>query len=516
SGTISLQVAIGSDDQQQDRFHFTVFPESKPVEQTLEVFDPIGETSRWLRSLGYRPLPVKGMPAGKQVVIGRKVLSSGFLLPFDAANFVQRGGSLLVMAQDPQWLHLAWGMRISRHQSRYVFAVNPNHPIMRGLKEEDLQLWAGESQLQEPYPLISNGVEPWFNPLYGWRWGSRNCVASFAIEKPHFSGWRPILECEFDLAYSPLLELCHGSGRILLCTLDLEDHTLLDPGARRLAFNLLTWFKSSSIPPHAMGRTLLVGDCNPWARYLRNCDQSHNLPDTLKPYSIVVIGRDAVPSIPRLIAYARQGGKVVVLPRTRALALPGVRQVEQMRLRGMRALPGWTELKGLSVSDVRARAFYAGQTYVTVTGAEPKPDLANDGLLARWKVGKGTLLAVQLDPAGLPEKTHFRLTRWRYTRTVSQILANLGAIFSPDLHWLRLLNQPNPAIPLAGVWDAVATVRIPEAIPRKPHRDPGLSQQGRKLLGLQIPQQILWQKVYVPAYWESYGPDFRFIDGEMV
>ena len=57
-------------------------------------------------------------------------------------------------------------------------------------------------------------------------------VSSAAIEKPHRSGWRPLLECEFDLAYTPLMEMDYARGRVILCTLDLEDHLDQDPAAR--------------------------------------------------------------------------------------------------------------------------------------------------------------------------------------------------------------------------------------------------------------------------------------------
>jgi beta-galactosidase len=67
-------------------------------------------------------------------------------------------------------------------------------------------------------------------PYAGWRWGNRGTVASAAIEKPHRSGWRPLLETEFDLAYSPLMELDYGKGKIVWSQLDLEDHAALDSG----------------------------------------------------------------------------------------------------------------------------------------------------------------------------------------------------------------------------------------------------------------------------------------------
>ena len=79
-----------------------------------------------------------------------------------------------------------------------------------GIDAEDLRDWTGSSSLVEAYPeyhgeyLRGNERE---QPYAGWHWGNRGGVSSAAIEKPHRSGWRPLLECEFDLAYTPLMEL---------------------------------------------------------------------------------------------------------------------------------------------------------------------------------------------------------------------------------------------------------------------------------------------------------------------
>ena len=66
----------------------------------------------------------------------------------------------------------------------------------------------------------------------------------------------------FDGAYSPLLELDYGQGRLTLCLLDLEGRTAQEPAADRLARTLLryartaplgrarrTWFCSAPRPP---------------------------------------------------------------------------------------------------------------------------------------------------------------------------------------------------------------------------------------------------------------------------
>ena len=114
----------------------------------------------------------------------------------------------------------ALGWRVCPKVARRVFPVDS--PVARGMDADDLRDWTGSSDLIEAYPeyagnyLRGNERE---QPYAGWHWGNRGGVSSAAIEKPHRSGWRPLLECEFDLAYTPLMELDYGQGRVIVCTL---------------------------------------------------------------------------------------------------------------------------------------------------------------------------------------------------------------------------------------------------------------------------------------------------------
>jgi beta-galactosidase len=69
-------------------------------------------------------------------------------------------------------------------------------------------------------------------------------------------------------------------------------------------------------------------------------------------------------------------------------------------------------------------------------------EVGADGLIGRKMVGKGVALFCQADPDCFhaDEKTYFRYTRWRATRAVAQLLANLGASFPVDSHIFRPLD----------------------------------------------------------------------------
>ena len=146
----------------------------------------------------------------------------------------------------------ALGWRVCPKVVRRVFPVDTE--LASGLDADDLRDWTGSSKLVEAYPEYTGdyfrGNER-EQPYAGWHWGNRGGVSSAAIEKPHRSGWRPLLECEFDLSYTPLMELDYGKGRVTLCTLDLGDHLGEDPAARRTAERVVDYALNAPLSPRA-------------------------------------------------------------------------------------------------------------------------------------------------------------------------------------------------------------------------------------------------------------------------
>jgi beta-galactosidase len=93
-------------------------------------------------------------------------------------------------------------------------------------------------------------------------------------------------------------------------------------------------------------------------------------------------------------------------------------------------VPAWPEAAGLSASDLRYRA--PSESWLLAEGGGV--EVGADGLLGRQRIGKGVVLWVQVDPRrfNADENTYLRFTRWRSTRALSQVLANLGASFKTD------------------------------------------------------------------------------------
>ncbi|MBA3935865.1 MAG: beta-galactosidase, partial [Planctomycetes bacterium] len=431
-GEITVEARIG-EAQHHDRFALRVFASPATVAGEVLVHDPTGRTSALLKQLGYRTVPWKGaVDANRLLVIGRGAFTAAMPLPGDLAAFVRAGGRAIIEAQDPQHARDQRGLRMSYKASRRVYPTDPGHPALAGLDADDLRDWSGQGTLVEAKPDYVDGSGPDVAvapatglPANGWRWGLRGTVATGAPEKPHRSGWRPILECEFDLAYSPLMELDCGKGRVLWCQLDLEDHAATDPAAARLARQLFEYARTAPLTPR-VAATYLGGDRG--AALLDEVGVTYQRAAALPAGGLAVIGADAQIDAAALEAFADKGGHVLVLPRAQADAGLGVHLVKRDEHLGSLQPPAWPECRGLSASDLRARV--GSPAWVIADGVE----VGADGLLGRRVVGKGTILFCQIDPDrfNADQRTYLRFSRWRSTRALAQVLADLGAAFALD------------------------------------------------------------------------------------
>ncbi|MGO8928368.1 MAG: sugar-binding domain-containing protein [Limisphaerales bacterium] len=437
-GQITLAATIG-EAKHQDTFAFRVLGEDMPEGEEIAIVDPNGTTSKMLANLGYRTRSWNGA-AAPLVVIGRNALKGNPPVAARLEPYVRAGSRALVCAQDPEWITRALGWRVCPKVARRVFPVHSAtlHSPFYTLHSEDLRDWTGSSTLIEAYPeyvgdyLRGNERE---QPYAGWHWGNRGGVSSAAIEKPHRSGWRPLLECEFDLAYTPLMELDYGQGRLIVCTLDLEDHVVGDPAAKRTAGRIIDYALHSPLSPQASKVVYLGGATG--AAWLDKIGVTYQTSATMAGAAdttdagLLLIGPDATLDPAALTACLERGGKAFFLPRSQPEGCLGatLKQAEA-KFAGSLSVPDWPEARGLSASDLRWRCYLDTPPWVLSAGVE----VGADGLLGRKAVGKGVAVFCQVDPECFhaDEKTYFRYTRWRATRTVAQLLANLGASFAVD------------------------------------------------------------------------------------
>lgn len=79
-------------------------------------------------------------------------------------------------------------------------------------------------------------------------------MASVLIEKPSRGNWLPLVDCGFDLQYTPLLEHQEAGQRILFCQMDLSGRTENDPRRQRCCAGSPITYRE--LPAPAPGRTL--------------------------------------------------------------------------------------------------------------------------------------------------------------------------------------------------------------------------------------------------------------------
>ncbi|MEC4806903.1 MAG: hypothetical protein SAJ12_08925 [Jaaginema sp. PMC 1079.18] len=432
-GKVSLKARIANTSH-QDNFAFRIF-NSTPTLASVTLFDPVGKTHQMLQQLGYEINNFNSNTSQTDlVIIGREVLSSNHKLPFELETYLRNGGRILIETQNRDWLETKWGFRVAQHLSRRVFPVDSQHPIMQGLDATDLRDWRGESTLISAYPnSIENPTQrsDYGTPWYGWHWGNRGTISSAAIEKPHFSAWQPILETEFDLAYSPLLELNYGKGKAILNTLDIEDYARKDGAAQQITHQIINYAANSPISPSA-AKVVLWGDETD-AAFVDTLGLNYKPGNNLDTNAdLILIGSKTKPSDNELRNYLENGGKVFFLPREAGNNPLGV-QIQPQTFSGSLKPPNWTETKGISTSDLHPRSDY--NTHLITNGGE----IAADGLLSRVKIGEGVVIFSQLNPPELnaDQNTYLRLTRWRQYHAIAQILANLGASFQADSNSLK-------------------------------------------------------------------------------
>ncbi len=510
-GKITLAATIAGR-QFEDTFDFSAFPQPTPAEGTVAVFDRKGLSSKMLEELGYTVKTWDGNASGGLLVIGREAIKKNVKLPGDLKAFVSNGGRLIMCAQQPEVFDRMLGLRVSGFQTRYTFPVNPEHPALAGLTAADLTNWAGTGTLVPPKPdhRFEGGGKrtPGGDLWYGVKWGNRHTVSSAAIEKPHHSSWRPIIECEFDLSYSPLMEMEFGKGRMILCTLDLEDQVPADPAARVLAQAIVDYAMTSKITPKA-GTVIALGDVCQLDSMAVICEKTKAFNDRA---DVVILGPGANVPESRLQAFAQRGGKVLVLADDSPQAPLGAKRKPMNAYHGSLEPPTWPEAAGLSASDLRWKT--DKDAILIANGCE----IGADGQLGRKVIGKGVVIYSQLDPQGLnaDEKDYFRYTRWRQTRALAQVLSNLGVSFKLDSALLTLRGRRE--ISLAGDWKAKLIFSVPE--PEKwgtPEQFKGgpMKSESKKLTGPNVDTSD-WVTAKVPGEMETYGPEWKGRDGEAV
>jgi beta-galactosidase len=334
------------------------------------------------------------------------------------------------------------------------------------------------------------------------------------------------LQGEFDMAYSPLMELDLGKGRVTLCMLDLEERFVaanapaLEPAAQRIGGQIVRYAQSAPLSPR-VARVALLGTAPGWFQMLGvRTEKAASIPANA---GVIFIAEDANIDEAALNSYLQNGGKAVFLPRQARSTSAGATLAQKVSTGSLEA-PNWTLARGLSASDLRWR----NEANAWLVQGGQNVQVGAGGQLAMKPVGKGMAVWLQLDPErfNADEKTYFRFTRWRQMRAVAQVLSNLGVALRDDAQALRTTPMEPNVMPMAGAWQAAVTVDLPAAANPGDLKDPGISTAAKALLDgsrpitttMQVPggvpgliqrdgEAVMRRVINVPASWA--GKDLR-------
>ncbi len=251
---IHLTAKFGASEIQEDRFIIDVIPNVSPRETIrsgpkVAMFDPKGETARLLKAIGVRVEQISAdadLSAYDVLVIGKAALTVGGAAP-DISR-VRDGLKVIIFEQTSDVLEKRFGFRVEEYGLRQLFPRVPDHPVLAGIRPENLRDWRGSATILPP--RLKYEMRPRYGPTVEWagipvtrvwRCGNRGNVASVLMEKPARGDFLPILDGGFSLQYSPLMEYREGKGTVLFCQLDVTGRTESDPTAETVVRRILRY-----------------------------------------------------------------------------------------------------------------------------------------------------------------------------------------------------------------------------------------------------------------------------------
>jgi len=501
TGKITLTVTLEgkTDETLQDSFDFTVVAPTPPAQTTARIalYDPKGLTAKLLTEAGLRfdPVPQPVAPAGTGLlIIGREAMTPDGP-GLDLAGLTGRGVSVLICEQTEDVLQRRWGFRTASPGVRRVFVRQPGHPVCRGLSDDLLRDWRGNSSLLPAYPLKaefhrSYPQELWcgFMNTRTWQWGNYGSVASVVIEKPARANWSNILDCEFDQQYTPLTEWVTPQGRAIFSQLDFSGRDLPEPAAQRLLANLLRYAQQPAQTALRPCRVEAGAEC---AALLKQLGTQTGGSD------IAVIGPGAKAEAAQAATAAAQ--TVVCLgldgPALSAILPFPVTTQERKLTHTLIGRPTSGALVGLGNSEFHWRARMSVPA-ITQAGSL---QIAPNGIFAEGTVGGKRFVLMQSTPAMFHWQDAPQLKRtWRHALVaLARVLTNCGVALDCPLQ--TRLNTPAPvSLDLSGPW-RFAT-------------DPEKKLQATQVAAPDFDASA-WRELETPGGWETKAADLKDYDG---
>lgn len=410
------------------------------VKKPVLLYDPRGLTAALFDRLriAYTKFDGGRAPGADEiVVVGREALDAKGL-PWLAK--LADGGRVLVFEQRAAVLEGLLGFRIAERGPRLLFPRFA-HPVTQGLDASCFRDWSGAATL---LPEHLEGLQEaeshdpqwkWcgFLNTHVWRCGNRGNLASVLIEKPARGDWRALVDGEFDMQYTALLETVVGRGRSIFCQLDVTGRTVNDPVADRLVVNLLNYLDRAQVEPPRVTVCLGGGACVDLLQQLGVVTAPAGAAVAYGPGTLLVAGPGAV--APQGLAQAVAAGlNVVCLGMTgaelQAWCPVPIATVKTNACFARIANPP-AELNGLCNADW----YWHGRMQFDALVVPEAEKLAMNGALRVVRHGQGCVVVWQVPPWAIDEnaKPYLRTSKRRADALAARLLANLGAGFRSPL-----------------------------------------------------------------------------------
>jgi len=515
-GSLVMTSTIGSTTH-EDHFAFRVYPPTPTPTLTnrIALLDPTGTTAEYLKKLGHKTQAFRNqwdqLETNDLLIIGEKAWADQPMPVEQLQGFVRRGGRVLILAQSPDWWKQHSAFRVSEHVARRMWPTQGSmkHPVVAGLTEADLRDWRGSGAIAPQTHALELDKPIRSAPEFGWHWGNRGSVSGVALEKPHHSGWTPLLEGQFALAYSPLMELSYGEGHLMICTLDLAHRDVQDPVADLLMQRLLQYI--DQVEPTPRTEVVFTGSESErdWLWGVGLETTYVDTPDHAQ--QLWIVGQTSDVTYQQLRSHASTGGHVLVLGANQAVLPEGV-ELQTAAYGAQPSVPEWPVMQGVSVSNLHLRF---NQQIDLLQSQNDAFQVGADGLLGYKTIGEGSLVYVQLHPKQLDTKqdTYLRFSQWMTTQLVTQMATNLGAGFESDLLILQPQENPYAPISLAGEWKVQPEKLLETAASLdNPHQDSGNTGVEQ---GWHLPEHDdrAWIKANMPKMIEHVDEMFEDKDG---
>ena len=325
---INASFRSSTGESQEDSFALQVIPRPTPAHPASKIalFDPPGQTTKWLEGLGVTCQLVDAtanLSSFDVLLIGKGALTVDG--PAPSLKRVRDGLKVVVFEQTAEVLEQRLGFRVEEYGLRQVWPRVPDSPLLTGLKTENLHDWRGASTLLPA--TLAYTLSPRYNgaPTVRWcglevtrlwRCGNWGNVASVLIEKPPRGDFLPIVDGGYALQYSPLLEYREGRGLVVFCQMDVTARTESDPAAETLADNILRYVDAWRPTPR---RTAVYAGGPAGQAWLAACGVEAAPFKGAPPASDQVLvlgpdgGRQLAAQIPAAAAWVKAGGRVLAL-----------------------------------------------------------------------------------------------------------------------------------------------------------------------------------------------------------